>query len=274
MRLQLVSIPTETLPLDGLYYEPDGRRPRGALLLMHGNCANFYVGPPGFLPPALTRLGLACLAYNRRGHDILATYGGREAVGGAFQLAEEAVLDNRHAAEYLRRRGFDTPIVIGHSNGGLLAIRHVADHPATPALVLLSAPGGGTQSTGLISSQGLLLRDRVAELSAEAERLVAEGRGDELLLLPGWWWVISARSLVDRLQCTPDALELAPSIRCPTLFLKGRDEPEAIYPARRFQAAAGAHCEVVELDCDHWYNGREEAVADAVTSWLERTLGP
>jgi hypothetical protein len=29
---------------------------------------NFYVGAPRFLPPVLTRLGFACLAFNRRGH--------------------------------------------------------------------------------------------------------------------------------------------------------------------------------------------------------------
>jgi alpha-beta hydrolase superfamily lysophospholipase len=29
-------------------------------------------------------------------------------------------------------------MVIGHSNGGMLAVQHIADHSATPALVLLS----------------------------------------------------------------------------------------------------------------------------------------
>ena len=39
-------------------------------------------------------------------------------------------------------RGFLHPVIIGHSNGGMLAVRHVADHPDTPALVLLSAHTG------------------------------------------------------------------------------------------------------------------------------------
>ncbi|MDQ4061016.1 MAG: hypothetical protein M3145_07935, partial [Pseudomonadota bacterium] len=68
MRLELVSIETDTEPLDGLFYEPAGGATAGAVLIMHGNCKNFYTGPSRFLPPGLVRCGYACLAYNRRGH--------------------------------------------------------------------------------------------------------------------------------------------------------------------------------------------------------------
>ena len=69
MRTELISIATNTLPLDGAFYLPEAE-PCGAVLLYHGNTMNFYVGAPRFLPPVLTRLGFACLAFNRRGHDI------------------------------------------------------------------------------------------------------------------------------------------------------------------------------------------------------------
>src|SRR5213083_2911369 len=120
VRAELVSIPTDTIPLDGLYYEPGGRA-AGAALLFHGNTMNFYSGAPRFLPPALTELGLACLAFNRRGHDILAIRDSRAAEGAAFQTIGEAIADNRIAAEWLAARGFAQPVVIGHSNGGMLA---------------------------------------------------------------------------------------------------------------------------------------------------------
>src|SRR5882672_10844382 len=132
MRTELVSIPTDTHPLDGAYYEPDGAAPAGAVLLFHGNTMNFYVGAPRFLPPVLTRLGLACLAFNRRGHDIMSTCNSRLAVGGAYQSTGEAIADNRIAAEWLAARGFPDPVVMGHSNGGMLGVRHVVDHPRTP----------------------------------------------------------------------------------------------------------------------------------------------
>src|SRR2546428_12359903 len=80
MRAELVSIPTDTIPLDGLYYEPEGRA-AGAALLFHGNTMNFYVGALRFLPPVLVNLGLACLAFNRRGHDILSTRNSRTPEG-------------------------------------------------------------------------------------------------------------------------------------------------------------------------------------------------
>ena len=104
MRTELISIATDTYPLDGLYYEPEGGATAGAALFMHGNCMNFYTGPARFVPPALTRLGYACLAYNRRGHDVVATLNSRQPVGGAFQLAHEALADNRYAAEWLAAR--------------------------------------------------------------------------------------------------------------------------------------------------------------------------
>src|SRR4030088_1876167 len=54
MHTELVTIETDTLPLDGALYQPDGGGTTGAVLLFHGNTMNFYVGAPRFLPPALT----------------------------------------------------------------------------------------------------------------------------------------------------------------------------------------------------------------------------
>lgn len=271
MKAELVSIETDTVPLDGAWYEPEGETANGAVLLMHGNQGNFYVGPPRFLPPALAPAGFASLAFNRRGHDILGTHGGRDPVGGALQTTQEQVDDNETAAAWLRVRGFRSPWVIGHSHGALLAARHVASHPETPGLVLLSPAGGGPDATRLNSAAGLLLGDRYDEIVGDARRLVEEGRGDTLLLLPGWWWLTSAASLCDRLDHIPDLVAMAPAIRCPTLLVKGREEPESAYPVRAFAGACGGPCELVELPrCDHWYNGREQEVSEAVVQWLAR----
>src|SRR5262249_7015819 len=105
MRSALVSIPTDTEPLDGLYYEPEGARVRGAALLFHGNTMTSSPGPWRFLPPALVGLGFVCLAFNRRGHDVISTRSSRAAEGGAFQTAAEGIEDNRLAARWLAARG-------------------------------------------------------------------------------------------------------------------------------------------------------------------------
>ncbi len=272
MPLSLISIPTDTHALDGLYYEPD-LAARGAAMLLHGNCMNFYTGAPRFLPPHLNRLGLAALAFNRRGHDMVATLNSRAVSGGAFQMTKEAIADNVYAAGFLRARGFPAPIVIGHSNGGMLSVRHVADHPETPALVLLSAHLGGRHLLPVASERGMFGGDRIREIEAQARRMVAEGRGKELMLLPGWFWLATAETYLDLACELPDLLALAPRITCPTLYIRGDQEPAHVYPAEEFAARAGGRCDVrIVKDCDHFYTGREDAVSAIVTTWLSDIL--
>jgi pimeloyl-ACP methyl ester carboxylesterase len=263
---------TPTTPLDGAWYEPEGqggnREARNAALLFHGNTMNFYTGAPRFLPPALAALGLASLAFNRRGHDILAIRDSRSAEGAAFQMYAEAIEDNRIAARWVAEKGFASPVVIGHSNGGMLAVRHVAEHPETAALVLLSAHCGGRNMLPLSSRAGLLAQDRVAEFTAKARDRVAAGKGRELMLLPGWWYVLSAESFLELANC-PDILELAPRVGCPVLYLRGDREPRELYPAEEFARRCAGPCTVeIVPDCDHFYAGREAAVTDIVCRWL------
>ena len=272
MRTELISIATDTLPLDGAFYLPDGE-PSGAVMLFHGNTMNFYVGAPRFLPPVLTRLGFACLAFNRRGHDILSIRDSRAAEGAAFQLTKEGIEDNNYAARWLAERGFSRPVVIGHSNGGMLAVKHVSDHPETPAMVLLSAHGGGRDGVQRTSRAGMLAGDRLDEITAQARALVAAGRGRELMLVPGWWYVMSAESFLDRMTEMPDVLELAPTVHCPTLFIRGDEESPETYPAERFKERAGGPCDVeIVPNCNHFYVGREATICKVVSGWLIRTL--
>ncbi len=146
MRTELIRIETPTHPLDGAYYTPDGPS-KGAAMYCHGNQMNFYVCAARFLAPHITALGYEYLAFNRRGHDSVSTYDSRECVGGAYQTVAEGVEDNDLVAKYLAGKGFANPIVIGHSNGGVLASEHVANHPETKALILLSAHAGGNRMT-------------------------------------------------------------------------------------------------------------------------------
>jgi pimeloyl-ACP methyl ester carboxylesterase len=272
VKTTLVSIPTDTVALDGAWHEPDGVA-AGAVLLFHGNTMNFYQGAPRFLPPALTRMGFACIAFNRRAHDILGIRDSRAARGAAFQTYAQAIEDNRIAAAWLAARGFPDPVVIGHSNGGTLAVRHVADHPRTRALALLSAHCGGKNMVLLASKAGLLARDRLEEMTREARTKVREGNGKDLMLLPGWWYVTSAASFVDALDNCPEVLELAPRISCPVLYARGDREPRDLYPAEAFARRSGGPCSVqIVPDCDHFYAGREDAVSTIVCSWLANAL--
>lgn len=273
MKTQLISIPTDTLSLEGALHEPDEGRAAGAVLFFHGNTMNFYTGASRFLPPVLTRLGLACLAFNRRGHDILSTRNSRAVEGGAYQFTREAVADNRIAREWMMARGFPAPAVIGHSNGGMLGTQYVVDHPDTPAAVWLSAGRGGKVDTST-HRDGLFAGDKLYELTAHAERLVKMGHGRELMFIPGWWYVISAESFMDRIATVPDTLALAPKIKCPVLCVCGDKEDPDRYPAQEYRRHAGGPCDVeIVSNCDHFYNGREDAVSDLVAKWLAGALG-
>lgn len=273
MRTELISIETDTLPLDGAWHLPENGPIVGAVMLCHGNTMNFYVGAPRFLPPSLTALGFACLAFNRRGHDILSIRDSRAAEGAAFQTTAEGIADNEFAAGWLKQKGFDAPVVIGHSNGGFLGVQHVANHRETPAMVLLSAHAGSATAEKLAAITGLLGGERTAELRAQAETMIAKGRGHELMLLPGWWYVATAEAYYDRLTTMPSTVATAPKISCPTLYIRGDEELRDSSPAEDFAAASNGPCDVVIVEnCDHFYKGREDAIIDLVGPWLRRTL--
>lgn len=268
MNVEPVSIQTPTVPLDGLYYTPSGPA-RGAIQLFHGNTMNFYVGPPRFLAPVLVDAGYACLSYNRRGHDVLSNRNSRDLEGGAYQTIDEMVEDNHLASEFLAERGHAAPILVGHSNGGMLAVRHAVDHPETPALVLLSAHRGGTELLRKMAERGMMAADRYDEITRRAIELVDGGRGDELMLVPGWWYVIAARTYVEYLTKTPDLIEMADRITCPTLFVRGALEPADLYPAEEFSSRSQAAVDIRVIEgCDHYYVGYEEQVAEMVVDWL------
>jgi pimeloyl-ACP methyl ester carboxylesterase len=272
MRTELISIETDTLPLDGAYHWPEHRPIRGGVMLFHGNTMNFYLGAPRFLPPVLTDLGFACLAFNRRGHDILSVRNSRAAEGAAFQMTREGVADNNFAAGWMAKKGFSAPVVIGHSNGGMLGVAHVASHPETPALVLLSAHRGGSGAITRRAQEGLAGPD-YEQVMSKAQALVAAGRGGELMMVPNWWYVISAESYVDRFTTMPDTFDLAPRITCPVLYVRGALEPKDAYPAEEYQKRAGGPCDVEIIPgCDHFYNGVEGETCRVVSTWLDRNV--
>jgi pimeloyl-ACP methyl ester carboxylesterase len=275
LKLELISIATDAEPLDGIFYTPTDSPIRASALLFHGNCHNFYTGPSRFLPEVLAAKGIASLAFNRRGHDMVTSLFGRSVGGGSFQLAREAIADNRLASDWLAARGHRNPIVIGHSNGGMLAAEHCGDDYGAPrALVLMSAHVGGPANVEQISAAGMFAQDRLAELTAQAEAMIAAGRGRDLMLLPDWWWVISAESFIDRARNTPGTVGNAARVRCPTLYLRGDQEIPQSYPVEAYAANAIAPCETrVVPDCDHFYTGREADVARQVVDWIANTCG-
>ena len=274
MDVELISILTDTQPLDGLFYQfnKDINSPHVAQLF-HGNAMNFYTGFCKFLPPSLISINCSALAYNRRGHDILSIRDSRNPEGGALQLTAEAIADNNYARDWLIKKGYAAPICIGHSNGGLLAAKHVATHQDTPALILLSAHIGGTDMLPLASSKGLFGSDKLPRILAMAKKMIDEEKGDHIIKLPGWYWATTPKSLLDLSQNLPHLLDEAPKISCPVLFIRGDQEPEDLYPAKRFRDNCGSSVEIVTIkNSDHFYVGTEETVIKTISKWLKKLI--
>ena len=66
----------------------------------------------------------------------------------------------------------------------MLASQHVARHPETRALILLSAHGGGNRLTNPRSARNFSLAGNTDALSKEAEALIAAGKPRQLMLIP------------------------------------------------------------------------------------------
>ena len=275
MKTELIQIPTDTFPMDGALFSPTSNHniPGGSAIYFHGNTMNFYSGAARFLPKALTELGLTVLTFNRRGHDILTTRASRTVEGGSFQTVAESIADNDFAAKWFAKQGFASPIVIGHSYGGMLSTQHVVNNPHTPALILLSAGRGGKSQDTSGGKEKLFANNQLDELKAHATELVASGKSKELMLIPGWWYVISAESFLDRIINVPDTIELAQKITCPVLAIRGELEEKVRYPAEEFQTACAGPCDVeIIADCDHFYNDKEHVISQSVTQWLKHKL--
>ena len=48
MKLKLIEIKTDTIPLDGLFYEPEEKPAKGSVMICHGNTMNFKLVPHVF----------------------------------------------------------------------------------------------------------------------------------------------------------------------------------------------------------------------------------
>jgi pimeloyl-ACP methyl ester carboxylesterase len=123
------------------------------------------------------------------------------------------------------------------------------------------------------SKAGLFAGEQHEAFLDRARGLVAQGHGDELMLMPGWWYAVTAQTFLDFCTQLPDTVALAPQIHCPVLFIRGDKEPAAMYPAEAFRDRATGKCDVrVVAECDHFYNGQEGAVCGLIVDWLRRSL--
>jgi len=285
MLVELVQVTAgDGVRLHGALERPAAPRPDhpcDVWLCLHGTGSNFYSASTlGGLAPKLLADGAAVLRINTRGHDIVCTAPstvGRGFQGAAFERIDEAPLDLRAWIAWLAEQGFRRIGLLGHSLGAIKAIFTLAADaaPAVAALVAVSPPR--------LSYEYFCSSPRAPifqETFDKAQALVAEGRGDELMLVrfPLTYYV-SAAGFVDRYgpEERYNVLRLLPRVQAPALVTYGSQEvqgdfafrgmPEAVEqladPSRRLQVA-------VIAGADHIYTACHDSLAARIALWTGR----
>lgn len=304
MHVELVrTVTRDGLRLDGAFYLPlplgEGRGssssldphphplPKGegtAAVLLHGVAGNFYSSST-FEPlvPRLRKLGLAVLSVNTRGHDSVfgATLGTvRQRLGAAYETVDDCLLDIAAWIDLLAARGHTWVVLIGHSLGAIKAVYGMAHDkwPAVSAVVAVSPPRlscAAFQNSPDSSSPFF-------ESLSTAERMVAEGRGEELFTgkFP-FPLLITAAGYIDKYGPAEryNLLRFAHELPCPALFTYGSKElagggiafeglPEAL---QSLPNSSRRQVAVIE-GADHVYTGLGEELAAAITDWLAPSI--
>ena len=264
-----------------------------AVIWVHGWGVNFYLPTYVRVGRALADLGYPCVAVNTRMNDIGTVAGYRDGKrlrgGGYWGVPSEAVRDIAAWIDFAAERGFDQVILVGHSFGWSIVRAYQAEKQDRRVVGLVLASGGVRGYTPPADP------DKRAEAigqRAEAARLVADGRGDDLLRLPNRQFplFVSAATFLDDAN-TPAEYgdffgEKTPKpavtrIRCPLLAFFGTRESEIGTEAdleliktciQRLASGPRSVATVMIRGADHMYSGEEEQVARTIATWADNQV--
>lgn len=266
---QLVAFPVadgRTLRrLDG-FYRPGPKADAPLLMFVHGMGSNFYRSElkKVFLEAA-PALGLGVLSFNNVGAER----------GTETERFGACLHDLDAAAEFARRRGHRTLILMGHSTGCQKIVYWQARrrHPAVAGLILL-APA---------DDHAILRRDFGRRFDAKvawARRHVAAGRPEALVT--GLYQSFAAARFLS--LANPRATEAGlfrydgpltyfSRIRCPLLAVFGENEEFAVIPPAEMLAILRRKSKSVDFDdwlvpaADHGFHECEAELALAICEW-------
>ena len=274
---ELVHITTDDgVALDGALWTPQAASPT-AIALFPGTGSEFYTPGLAHAGPAFAAAGYATLALNRRDHGTR--------VG--FHTLHEAAMDHRYAVDFLAARRAENIVLGGHSFGTITVPYYIAetDDARVPAL-LLYAPLADLRPASVTICGGQIEYDGIV---AEAERMVAAGRGGEAFLIPpmvpgGLPLVHSHEVFLDKRG--PDARTVGAELighvgDRPLLGVRdpGDPFPATQPPARAELEAANPKLDYRLLDdirdgatdpAAHGFAGREDEVVAITLDWLAR----
>ena len=250
------------------------KRPRAALLLLHGACD--YSGAFDAIGGKLARAGFAVMAYDQRGF-------GATQSRGTWAGDERLVRDVGEAAEFFRTRlqpGLPL-FVLGESMGGAVAIHAAAEQLDVAGLVLL-APGALASPFRRSLYAWLLyfFRKIVGKAELVVERLdsseLSASAAIRLLGDPMVMRSMNAELLDGVIALAYSAVEAASRVTVPTLTMVGAKDDllrrDCILQLHQNLAGPKSWADIKDGPhlLLHWTRGKE--VLRTARRWIERHL--
>lgn len=226
------------------------------LLLLHEGLGS--VGLWRDFPEALAaRTGRATAAYSRLGH------GASDPRGTALDIDFMHDEAERVVPSVLDALGLDRAVLVGHSDGGSIALLAAAAHPRRVEALVLEAPHVFVEPVSVAS----IARMRDLYASTDLRERLARYHGDNVdEAFRGW----------NDVWLHPDFLawnieRALPRVTCPVLVIQGEaDEYGTAKQVEAIAAGVGGAVETVWLrDCGHSpHRDQPAAVLDAVAAFL------
>lgn len=270
---QLLSFTTtDDETLHGLLFTPADKLSDLALLFVHGVAMNFYLPPLAVFGQAIAERGYHGFVINTRGHDWINRAGNLTAFGGAtYETFEDSALDLDGALECLNRQGYKRFILIGHSLGCIKSLMYQGSRRRRDVVGIVSC-----SCPKQFYSARVMEQPEFKQLMAQAEEMVAQGKGEEILWAPasGAMGMFCARTFVNKYgkHENNDVRPHAGRLGCTHLAIAGGAEhpffPEYAKELAEAGGATGTYRIVPRSN--HFYDKHEPEVIEIITHWLEQ----
>jgi pimeloyl-ACP methyl ester carboxylesterase len=264
--------------LDALRYDAADRSCTTAVIHLHGKGSSFLGGPGRFMPPLWPEV--THLALNMRCRDLAwtnaelpspdFTEGDVPVAGGMWESIADGHRDVAAAVEHLFALGHTHVFLAGHSSGGFYTADYCARDPRIAGRIFISPLTGNGTAIKVWFPEA----DSRAAAVVRAEQMVAEGRGHHLLVLPSWFYAMSARSFLER-AAEPDGvwLEAVNRSTAPALMVWGSAESRHDLwhdLTQRFTAPIAR--EAVIEGAEHHFVGDEQELTDIARRFVDEVL--
>jgi pimeloyl-ACP methyl ester carboxylesterase len=263
---------TDDETLHGLLFTPADKSSDLALLFVHGVAMNFYLPPLAVFGQAIAERGYHGFVINTRGHDWINRAGDLTAFGGAtYETFEDSAMDLDGALECLNRQGYKRFILIGHSLGCIKSLMYQGSRRRRDVVGIVSC-----SCPKQFYSARAMEQPEFKQLMAQAEEVVAQDKGEEILWAPasGAMGMFCARTYVNKYgkHENNDVRPHAGRLGCPHLAIAGGAEhpffPEYAKELAEASGATGTYR--IVSGSNHFYDKHEPEVIEIITHWLEQ----